>query len=299
MAKQVALLTGSTGFIGSHLARRLLSEGWTVHALLRPGSKDEAIQGLSAPQFQRHVTDGSAADLQRIARECRADVCFHLASLFLASHTPEQIPELVRDNILFGTQLTDALVAAGTPALINAGTAWQHFESREYSPVALYAATKQAFEDLLKFYTETTPLRALTLKLYDSYGPGDRRKKIFALLKEAAQKGTVLEMTGGEQYIDLVHVDDVVEAFIQAEKHLRASKEKYETFSVSSGKPIRVKALVETFSRVTGVNPKVELGKRPYRPREMMTPWNAGPVLPGWKPQVALEEGIARIYGRA
>lgn len=298
MSSRVALLTGSTGFIGSHLARRLVGEGWTVHAVLRPGSRDEAIRDLTGPRFQRHVTDGSPADLQRIAGECRADVCFHLASLFLASHTPEQIPELVRDNVLFGTQLTDALVVAGTPMLVNAGTSWQHFESRDYSPVALYAATKQAFEDLLRFYTETTPLRAITLKLFDSYGPGDRRKKIFALLKEAAEKGSTLEMTGGEQYIDLVFVEDVVEAFITAEKHLRASKVKYETFAVSSGRPIQVKALVETFSRVTGVHPKIELGKRPYRPREMMAPWSAGAVLPGWAPRVSLEQGIERIYGR-
>ena len=66
-----------------------------------------------------------------------------------------------------------------------------------------------------------------------------------------------------------------------------------------SGKPIQVKALVETFSQVTGVRPKVELGKRPYRPREMMSPWNVGPVLPGWSPRVSLEDGIGRTYGRA
>jgi nucleoside-diphosphate-sugar epimerase len=298
MNQPSALVTGATGFIGSHLTRALLASGWQVHAVLRPDSRTELIDDLiQHPSLRIHRVSGSFEELKQVAEQSRAQACFHLAALFVAHHAPEHIPGLVRDNLLFSTLLTEALVAARVPTLVNAGTSWQHFESKSYSPVSLYAATKQAFEDLLRFYTETTPLKAVTLKLFDSFGPGDRRKKIFALLKDAAENGTPLEMTGGEQYIDLVYIDDVVRAFLRAEQLLREPGAKSASYAVSSGHPIQVKKLVEVFGQATGLKPQVVLGKRPYRPREMMGPWNAGPTLPGWAPTVTLEQGIRRIYG--
>ena len=66
-------------------------------------------------------------------------------------------------NITFGTQLVEAMVANGCYQFVNTGTSWQHYENDEYNPVNLYAATKQAFEDILRYYVETSALRVITL----------------------------------------------------------------------------------------------------------------------------------------
>jgi nucleoside-diphosphate-sugar epimerase len=60
--------------------------------------------------------------------------------------------------------------AAGIRRLVNAGTTWQHYLGQVYDPVNLYAATKQAFEAILKFYTSTRDFQAITLELTDTYG---------------------------------------------------------------------------------------------------------------------------------
>jgi nucleoside-diphosphate-sugar epimerase len=295
MSQPTAILTGATGFIGSHLTRRLVSEGWDVHLIVRPTSRLTSLDGVSdGVTIHRH--DGSTQGMSDIMGAVRPDIVFHLASLFLAQHRPEDIEPLIQANVLFGTQLVDAMVVHGVHRLVNTGTSWQHFQNAEYSPVCLYAATKQAFEAILQFYVEASSLRVVTLKLFDTYGPRDPRAKLFALLRKAAQGQVPLAMSPGEQSIDLVYIDDVVEAFVMAaDRLLRDEVRQLEEYAVSSGKPIRLQDLVETYGRVTGRTVPVEWGRLPYRPREVMIPWNRGQGLPGWHPKIGLEEGIGRM----
>ena len=141
-----------------------------------------------------------------IVNEANPEIVFHLASLFLAQHTLEDIERLVQSNLLFGVQIAEAITLQGVTKLINTGTSWQHYENEDYNPVCLYAATKQAFEDMLKFYVEASKLKVITLKLFDTYGPDDSRPKLFTLLRKVAQEQTELAMSPGEQLIDLVYM---------------------------------------------------------------------------------------------
>jgi nucleoside-diphosphate-sugar epimerase len=214
---KTALVTGATGFIGSHLARRLVKDGWAVHAVVRSSSKRDLIHDIEhAIHF--HIYDGTIDSMQGILAESRPDTIFHLASLFLSQHQPRDITALIQSNITFGTHLVEAAVVNGCFQFINTGTSWQHYENEDYNPVNLYAATKQAFEDILKYYVEAHGVKVITLKLFDTYGPDDPRPKLMNLLKRAAETGETLEMSPGEQLIDLVHVDDVVEAFCTAQE---------------------------------------------------------------------------------
>jgi len=291
-----ALVTGSTGFVGSHLVRRLVTEGWEVHCITRPSS-DLSVLGEAADQVVRHVHDGTTERMLQIVEKSTAQVVFHLASLFLASHKPKDVEGLIRSNVLFGTQLVEAVVALGVPYLINTGTSWQHFNNETYNPVCLYAATKQAFEDVLFYYTETTPLRVVTLELHDTYGPGDPRPRLVPLLCNVAQSGEKLAMSPGEQLIDLVYIDDVVDAFLVAAREVEFQYDAKTSYAVSSGKPIRLRDLVRVCETVLGQSLNIVWGGRAYRPREMMRPWDRGIPLPNWSPKIDLLDGIKKVLG--
>jgi nucleoside-diphosphate-sugar epimerase len=222
---------------------------------------------------------------------------FHLASLFLATHTPEDVRPLVESNILFGAQLLEAMARTGCNKLVNTGTSWQHYHSDDYVPVCLYAATKQAFEDVAWYYVHGEGLRLITLKLFDTYGPGDRRPKLFNALRNAARRGEELAMSAGEQLVDLVYVEDVTRAFLVAAEMVEDKETAPEAYAISSGKPRPLREIVETYARVTGVPIRVHWGARPYRTREVMMPWTAGKRLPSWTPEVSLEEGIRKMEG--
>ena len=293
---RVALLTGITGFIGGALAERLLAAGWQVHAVVRPSSDLSSLSVRDQCTF--HVHDGSTAGLIEILRQVRPEVVFHLASLFLVDHRPDQVDDLIASNLLFPTQLLEAMVAAGATRLVNAGTNWQHHGTAAYRPVNLYAATKQAFEDLLAFYHDAKGVSAISLKLYDTFGLQDRRRKLIAIVLEAVRSGEALEMSPGEQIIDLTHVDDVADAFLQAADLLTAQETPLLTSYFVSGERLSLKQLVRLIEETAGTTLRVTFGGRPYRPREVMVPLPAeGHALPGWAPQHTLKAGLLELLG--
>jgi nucleoside-diphosphate-sugar epimerase len=288
-----ALMTGATGYIGGRLARRLIEQGWVVHAIVR---KSSDLSTLPDP-VQLHHPDGTATGLAEAVSVARPDVTFHLASLYLAQHEPEQIDALIRSNILLAAQLAQALVDAGRPKLVNTGTASQHAGREGYHPASLYAATKQACEDVLRFFHDAAGLQVVTLKIFDTYGAGDTRRKLVQLLVDAAISGEQMAMSPGEQIVDLTHVDDVVDAFLRAAQQLLdATGPKFDSYLLS-GERHQVRALVRLVESAIGRPVDAQFGARPYRDREIMVPVEAmeSDRLPGWLPRQTLREALPSL----
>lgn len=290
-----ALITGSAGFIGGTLVRHLLARDWEVHAFLGPTCKAEALDKVK-DQVRCHFHDGSTQGLFEILDQVKPEVVFHLASLFLSDHQPEDIEALVRSNILLSTQLAEAMACTGAARLVNTGTSWQHYHQADYRPVNLYAATKQAFEDILAYYHDARGLSHITLKLFDTYGPRDPRRKLVNLLLESARSGAVLDLSPGEQVLDLLHVDDVVAAFRVAGERLLASEAPLCETYLLGGTRLTVRKLADCITRATGRPILAQWGGRPYRPREVMAPVASGAALPSWTPGVGLEQGLSEAY---
>lgn len=296
-ARRRILVSGGGGFVGRHLMRALLAEGSSVTCILKGGASPEGRPtGFDEVEFAEH--DGTTAGMAAIVEAARPDAVIHLASLFLSEHVSSDIEPLIASNVLFGTQLLQALaeLESHEATFINIGTSWQHFKGADYDPVNLYSATKQAFEDILAFYVNARRLRALTLKLFDTYGPDDPRPKLVHLLRKMAESGETLQMSGGEQLLDLVHVDDVVSAIQAAERGLaEGSVLPGSSFAVSSGQRLTLRQVVDVYQKATGTQVNVQWGARPYREREVMEPWATGASVPGWAPQWGLKEGLRQI----
>jgi len=294
-AVRVALVTGATGFVGGRLVRRLLADGWETHAIVRPSSNATILRDVLG-SGNVHVHDGTTVGLIDIVRSVHPDIIFHLASVFVAEHSTEDVDPLVQSNILFGMQLLEAMTVAGVSDIVNTGTTWQHYEGREYSPVSLYAATKQAFQDILQFYCEARGLRAVTLELPDTYGPDDKRPKLLSLLDRAARSGETLQMSPGEQLLDMLHVDDVVHGYEVAAGGLLTGKlPPSSEYRLSSGSLQLLKDVVELYRQVTGRTVSVVWGGRSYRAREVMKPVSPAPVLPEWQACISLKNGLAAL----
>ena len=292
---RTALVTGATGFIGINLVQRLIERGWEVHILARYNST-LPHSGVFA-KIIRHTYDATTDSIYESLVHSKPNIVFHLASKFKAEHITEDIGELVASNILFGTQLLEAMrISNSNVKIINTGTAWQHFNNEEYNPMSLYAATKQSFEAILEYYCDAHNFKAITLKLSDTYGPKDSRKKLVPLLEKADYNNERLRLSGGEQYIDLIYITDVIDGYLIAAERLMSNEIKgHEKYSLTSGAPIKVRQLVETYFRVIGRKLTVEWGAMPYRMREMMAPWKSNSVLENWSPKVSLESGLRKV----
>ena len=246
-----------------------------------------------------HRTDGSIESIRSIVRDAKPEIVFHMASLFVAEHKPQDVIALVESNIAFGAALLEAMSLEGAGRLINTGTSWQHFGGISYRPANLYAATKQAFDALVEYYVDACALSTITLELFDTYGPGDTRRKFLSLLLEAARTQKPLVASEGEQQIDLVHIDDVASAYQAAGDLIVdcASGGVHRRFGVSSGAPVTLRGLAEEVAHVIGTSVPVIWGGRAYRTREVMQVPSVNEPLPGWMPRIGLREGIRSLAG--
>lgn len=276
------LLTGATGFVGKNLLPALMRDH-DVHILVRPGSNWGELGIEHVVEFSDDIPF-LAAYLQ----QNEIEGVIHLASLYIAEHKSEQVKDIVSSNVYLGTALLEACKLAGVKWFLNTGTIWQNYNAPDYSdaynPVNLYAASKQAFITMSKFYTETSDIRFCTLKLCDTFGANDTRKKIFALFDRIAASGEVLDMSAGEQYLDILNIEDVVSGFCHLVNLLHEGKNKRNEYVLTSGHQIKLKDLAEVYAHNHNVKLNINWGGRPYRQREVMKPY-AGNVLEGWTPE--------------
>ena len=289
------LVTGGTGYIGSHLINSLLNDNLETHIITRSKSNIN-IFNSNHPCLHIHKHDGTTSNMVKIFKISKPDIVFHLASMVIFDHKSIDIEPLIKSNLLLGAQILEAMHINKIDKLINTGTFWQNYENQDYNPVCLYAATKQAFEDIIRYYVEINSLKVIDLKLFDTYGPNDKRIKLFTILKTAIKTNKILNMTKGDQLVDLVFIDDIINAFrISANRLFNESNEKYEKFVVSSGNPIPLKKIVSEYFKVVGKEIKVNWGGKKYKDREVMIPWNKGNPVPNWKPEITLTKGIKLI----
>ena len=284
------LVTGATGFIGTNLTRELRKE----HNLFILGQFEGDPEKLDLPGYIMNDDINKLADY---IKNNQIEGVIHLASLYLTVHTPEQIKDLVSSNVYFGTAVLEAASLAGSVKwFLNTGSIWQNYNVKgmEYNPVNLYAATKQAFIDMAKYYTDVFGIKFCTLKLCDTYGPNDTRRKIFKLFKDYSESGEVLKMSPGEQLIDLLYITDIVAGFAQLVKLLSEGAKLNPEYVLSSGRQIPLKELAALFIKVSDRKLNIEWGGLPYRKSEVMIPWK-GEVVPGWKAKISVEEGIQRF----
>lgn len=288
-----ALITGATGYVGSMLTRHLVTEGWSVHAVIRPAGQRARLPAETVC----HVHDGTAAAMVRLVTVAAPDVVFHLASLPLAAYAIDDLDPIIAANVGFGAQLLEAMALGGCRNLVEAGTYWEYDTAGNYYPNSLYAASKHGFRALISYYARRHGIRAITLVLYDVYGPGDWRGKFLSQLARKLVDGAPLAATPGEQLLDCVHVDDVVRGFVIAAQLLERTDitALSSIYRLDTGQRVTLRGLAELFARLAGRPLEVRWGERPYPPLQIMDPLRTGPRLPGWEPRIALEQGLASL----
>lgn len=241
-----ALLTGATGFLGRHLAARLVADGWHVTALQRRASSSSAAcaelrrVGVEIAEFDEGF------QVQQLARASAPDAVFHLATHYLKAHVADDVPTLIDANIAFGTHLLEGLRGSGV-AVVSAMSYFQFSEGMPH-PMSLYSATKQAFLDICEYYRVVDGADIRQVVLFDTFGPGDTRDKLMPHLFAALSERRQMKLGPSTQPINLLYVDDVVAGLLAA-----AGSQQGRVLALKAVEATTVGEVVKTLGAVAGV----------------------------------------------
>lgn len=319
-----ALVTGATGFLGRHAARRLVQLGWEVSGLGRSVAAGELLQQEGIRFVQADLRDAAA-----VAQACAGqDYVFHCGAL---SAPWGAYHEFYGSNVEGTRHVIAGCLDHGVGRLVHISTPSIYFdykprrlirESEELplQPVNIYAATKLlAEQEVLQAWREGLP--AVILRPRAIFGPEDQT--LFPRLLEANRKSGVPMLNGGQAFIDLTYVDNVVDAMLLG---CRATPEALgRAYNISNGEPYGFRELMDKLFRMLdiplrtrtipypiayGLAGILELAYRalPLLGEPPLTRYTAGVVgitqtldislarqQLGYEPQVSVEEGLRRF----
>ena len=290
--KERILITGSTGFIGKELVKKLILNNKNVFLLCRKSSNTKCFDSFKK-KLEIIKTNTNNKNIIKEIKKIKPNVIFHLAANQIKKHSSKNISNLYNANLLFGIYILESILELKETKFINTGSQWQHASGKDnYDPMNLYSATKEAFEKILTYYHSSKNVNAVNLIIHDTYGSKDNRKKLFNSLVKCLQNKNKLKVTEGKQLIDYVHINDIINGYLIAKDKILNKKAKFpQTFSLGSQKPIPVRKFIKIFEKISKKTMNIKFGGIPYRGNEQFKIWYEK-QLPGWKPEISLIKGI-------
>ena len=269
------LVSGATGFLGRHALSRLVTLQCEIVAVSGPNTAP-LIRFRESP---RVLWISPAEDLDSVPQ---VDCILHLATFFTTSAKPS-LSKLVESNLLLGLRLLE-LSRRDSSRMVSTSTFWQ-LDPRLRG--LQYTATKKAMATMAATYAAAVELDYRELLIPDTYGPDDSRGKLIDKLLTAAACSSSLTLNSPNAFLYPMYVDDVVDALLLAV----FSQVFPSVCQLNPMDRFSVQEIVEVVQLVTG-GPAVEYSDTDSESTETPRYRSAFPNPPGWKPKVALEEGI-------
>lgn len=286
------LVTGATGFVGRHLVPLLLQKGHQPICVVRDIKKAICILGEEGILY---VLPEHLDNLFLYKPEC----IIHLAAHLSSHDDKETLHKLLESNIIFGTQLLDALKRCEyeIKLFINFGTSAEYrFGAMEINDAYLYSATKTAFRALLDYYANVGKYKYINIIPYTIYGGhDDSQKKVIDFIKDSLGTSDAIQMSEGKQVLDFIHIDDVVSflCFVLNNISLFINQSSID-YHLGTGIGTSIRDLVYIVEHKYQKKCNIHWGALPYRPRDVM--YAVAPmgrlIDMGWYPKVKLEDGV-------
>jgi len=306
-ASKRVLVTGAGGFIGSRLCEQLVEHGAAVRAFLRYTSRPEPgllryvpKQVFDQIEFVRgDLRDASAVELA--AKQ--VDLIFHLGALISIPYSYLHPVETVQTNITGTMNVLEACRKQGT-RLVHTSTSEVYGtalrvpidEDHPLQGQSPYSASKIGADKLVESYYRSFDIQTLTIRPFNTYGPGQSNRAVIPTIITQALTGDVVRLGNLESIRDFTYLDDTVDAFLRAGL---ADLWNGDTFNLGTGEEISIAATAELIFKIMGINPEIQVEALRLRPEKsevmrLISNNHKAKQALDWQPRIRIEEGLRR-----
>lgn len=295
------LVTGGSGFIGSHLIPKLVELGHDVYSLER------YVTGRYVLGRQRVVKTvfGDLRDhfaIRKIIREVHPEAVIHLASISPVSYSYDHPIEVIETNFLGTVNLAESCLrqVSHFKHFLYAGTSEEYGnhenvpvkETAELRPNSPYAVSKVAADKYLQYMRDAYDFPVTILRNFNTYGRKDNTHFVVERTIVQMLRGKTVRLGDPTPVRDLMYVNDNVNSYLTC---LDSEKAVDETFNFCTGRGVSITQLVELIKQLTGFESEIVWNTIPERPLDiavLVGDYSKAKQILGWEPKFTLEEGL-------
>jgi len=267
------LVTGATGFIGSHFVNAATAAGHQVLALRRPGSLPRVPVGEAVHWLETSLVGVTERNLHAV------DALVHFAAegVSPASATWQGC---FQTNVIDSLALWTTAVRGGVKRFVICGTCFEYGVSGSLyaaipptaplEPTGPYHASKAAATMAALALAHHEQISMVVLRPFHVFGEGEEGTRLWPSLRRAASSGADYPMTKGEQIRDFVPVEEVAAVFLNVCENVSLEPGRPEVHNVGTGTPLTILSFAEHWWRVWAAKGQLQPGAIPYRPGEVM-----------------------------
>jgi NAD dependent epimerase/dehydratase len=302
------LVTGATGFIGSHLVERLVELGADVRAFAHYNSRsDYGLLEVVDPQVLKSVeiVPGDLKDgdgVRRAAKGC--EIIFHLGALIAIPYSYRNPFDFVQANVIGTANVLNAALEYGVERLVHTSTS-ETYGTAQSQPIdeahplvgqSPYSASKIGADKLAESYYLSFDLPVSTIRPFNTYGPRQSARAVIPTIISQALEGGVLKLGSTTPKRDFNYVGDTVSGFLAVASSPRAIGE---VINIGSGRTVSIADVIDEVSAIVGRPLEVQTDEARIRPEKsevglLLADTRKAAELLGWAPEVPLSEGLRR-----
>jgi nucleoside-diphosphate-sugar epimerase len=285
--KEKILLTGATGFVGSHILKRLIELGEDVVIILRETSSLQRIQNLNG--FSIFKLNNQLSNLDELFEKNQINTIIHVSTEYGRSLDYSSV---LLSNVIFPIKLLEKADKKKLKLFINTDSFSSKFQESSY--LKEYIFSKKIFKDYLKSIFE---FQVINLQLEHVIGEYDSNGKFITFLFDAMLSNQKqIKLTEGNQKRDFIYISDVVDAYMVTLKH-KNYKKKFVEFEVGTGHSITIKEFVSTIHKILQSKSELLFGTIETRSDEIMDSRanNLDLIKLGWEPKSTIQMAIQNI----
>ena len=257
--KKKVLVIGGTGFIGFHLIKKLIKKNYNIHSIsTNKPNKYRNIKGV------KYILS-DISDLSKLKRDINKDIYEYVINLGgYVDHTNKK--KTLASHYLGCKNLINIFSNSKIKKFIQMGSSGEygamkspHYENINAKPLTMYNIAKKKASNILLKYFKRFNFPVVIFRLYLTYGPNQDENRFVPIVIKNCLKQKSFDLSHCNQYRDFIYIDDVVNLII---KSLKVNRANGEIFNIGTGKPIKLKALINKIKKhIKGGKPKFGVKK--------------------------------------